>query len=231
MTNQISSPFADYIQEQKKQKQENIKNKNKINVFNIASYEIESYSLRLRLKNSIYQTLLKNDGKIINKKLLEQINKNINLLLPYEKYGYVAYHQKPESIIDDNRIYIYTHRSGKDIIKIDKFEADIILQESANRRNTETISKCIKINKEEIKNNNEDSLDTLLKNLQYWQNLRNSSYEIQYAIDEIKDKTTVLTDRLESNFNIRSFSILELVNKYPKINSTMEQYIIDNYSS
>jgi len=231
MSNLISSPYADYIQEQKQHKQERIKNKNKINVFNICTYEIESYSIRLRLKNSIYQTLLKNDGKIINKKLLEEINKDINLLLPYDKYGYIAYHQKPETIIDDNRIYIYTHKSKKDIIKINKFESDIILQESAHKRKEEKIIKCIKINKDEIRNNNNESIEILLNNLTYWQNLRNNSTEIQYAIDEINSKTNVLNERLEKNYNIRSYSIQELINKYPKINSNMEQWIIDNCNS
>ena len=51
MSNLISSPYVDYIQEQKKQKEQIRKEKQKVNVFNICCYEIESYSTRLRLKN------------------------------------------------------------------------------------------------------------------------------------------------------------------------------------
>tara|TARA_B100002019_G_C21226944_1_gene577890 strand:+ start:92 stop:829 length:738 start_codon:yes stop_codon:yes gene_type:complete len=231
MSNLISSPYIDYIQEQKKQKEQIRKEKQKINVFNICCYEIESYSTRLRLKNSIYQTLIKNDGKIINKKLLEEINKDINLLFPYDEYGYVAYHDKPEKIFDDNRIYVYTHKKmNKKIIQIDKFEADVILQESAARRNTETISKCIKIDKEEIFKHNDESINILLRNLEYWKKLRSAANEIQYQCDEIKSKTKILEDKLENEFTIRSNSIMELIKDNSRIHDSCIDYIKHNCS-
>jgi len=55
MTNLISSPYADYIQEQKKQKY-----LKKIDVLMIASYKIEFYERIIKLQKSIINTLEKN---------------------------------------------------------------------------------------------------------------------------------------------------------------------------
>ena len=55
MSNQISSPYADYIQEQKKQKY--LKN---IDVLMISSYHVEFYKVVIELQKSIINTLHKN---------------------------------------------------------------------------------------------------------------------------------------------------------------------------
>ena len=74
MSNPISSPYADFIQEQKKQKY-----LKKIDVFMISSYKIEYYSRIIRLQNCVLRTLCKNDGKILNKNILEKINNEVGI--------------------------------------------------------------------------------------------------------------------------------------------------------
>ena len=106
MSNPISSPYADFIQEQKKQKY--LKN---IDVLMISSYHVEYYKIIIELQKSIINTLHKNNNKILNKNILEKINDDINKVLPYEKYGIRAYHKKPNDIFDKNKIYCYSHKS------------------------------------------------------------------------------------------------------------------------
>ena len=105
MTNQISSPYADFIQEQKKQKY-----LKKIDAYMISEYTIEFYDRILKLQKSILTTLKENNKKILNKNILEKINNDINKVLPYEKYGIRAYHKKPNDIFDKNKIYCYSHK-------------------------------------------------------------------------------------------------------------------------
>ena len=104
MTNQISSPYADFIQEQKKQKY-----LKKIDVSMIASYHIAYYETIIKLRKSTINTLSKNKGKILNKNILEKINEDIKKVLPYEDFGLMAYHQKPTDKTEENRIYFYCH--------------------------------------------------------------------------------------------------------------------------
>ena len=89
MSNPISSPYADFIQEQKKQKY-----LKKIDAYMISEYNIEFYERILKLQKSILNTLQNNNKKILNKNILEKINEDINKVLPYSEYGYFAYHKK-----------------------------------------------------------------------------------------------------------------------------------------
>ena len=103
MSNPISSPYADFIQEQKKQKY-----LKKIDAYMVSEYNIEFYNRILKLQKSILSTLKENNKKILNKNILEKINNDINKVLPYSKYGYFAYHKKPNDIYEQNKIYIYS---------------------------------------------------------------------------------------------------------------------------
>ena len=62
MSNPISSPYADFIQEQKKQKY-----LKKIDAYMISEYNIEFYERILKLQKSILNTLQNNNKKILNK--------------------------------------------------------------------------------------------------------------------------------------------------------------------
>ena len=62
MSNPISSPYADFIQEQKKQKY-----LKKIDAYMISEYTIEFYDRILKLQKSILTTLKENNKKILNK--------------------------------------------------------------------------------------------------------------------------------------------------------------------
>ena len=73
MSNPISSPYADFIQEQKKQKY-----LKKIDAYMISEYNIEFYERILKLQKSILNTLQNNNKKILNKNILEKINEDIN---------------------------------------------------------------------------------------------------------------------------------------------------------
>ena len=138
MSNPISSPYADFIQEQKKQKY-----LKKIDAYMISEYTIEFYDRILKLQKSILTTLKENNKKILNKNILEKINNDINKVLPYEKYGYYAYHKKPNDIYEKNKIYIFSHRC-KDF-DINEYTADIIISKSAKDRKSEKILKSEKI--------------------------------------------------------------------------------------
>ena len=176
MINQISSPFADYIQEQKKQKY-----LKKIDVSMIASYHIAYYETIIKLRKSTINTLSKNKGKILNKNILEKINEDIKKVLPYEDYGLVAYHQKPESKTDENRIYFYCHQNN--YFNIDRFVCDVIISESAKDRNSETLLKSEKINYDIIHNLNVTRFADNIEELEKWKKIKASSYDIQYRID------------------------------------------------
>ena len=134
MSNPISSPYADFIQEQKKQKY--LKN---IDVLMVSSYHVEFYKVIIELQKSIINTLHKNNNKILNKNILEKINNDINKVLPYEKYGIRAYHKKPSDIFDKNKIYVYSHKSNN--FNIDEYTCDVIISESAKERKTEKLLK------------------------------------------------------------------------------------------
>ena len=137
MSNPISSPYADFIQEQKKQKY--LKN---IDVLMISSYHVKYYEIIIELQKSIINTLNKNNNKILNKNILEKINNDINKVLPYEEYGIRAYHKKPNGIFEKNKIYVYTHKSNN--FNIDEYTCDVIISESAKERKTETLLKSEK---------------------------------------------------------------------------------------
>ena len=179
MTTQISSPFADYIQEQKKQKY-----LKKIDVSMIASYHIAYYETIIKLRKSTMNTLSKNKSKILNKNILEKINKDINLVLPYDDFGIVAYHQKPESKTEENRIYFYCHHQNN-YFNIDRFVCDVIISESAKNRKSEKILKSEKIDYQVIHNLNFRRFADNIEELEKWKKIKASSYDIQYRIDQI----------------------------------------------
>ncbi len=161
MSNPISSPYADFIQEQK--------NKNilkNIDVLMVSSYHVKFYEIIIEIQKSIINTLHKNNNKILNKNILEKINNDINKVLPYEKYGIRAYHKKPNDIFDKNKIYVYSHKSNN--FNIDEYTADVIISESAKERKTETLLKSEKINYDIIHNLNVRSFASNIQELEKW---------------------------------------------------------------
>ena len=223
MINQISSPFADYIQEEKKQKY-----LKKIDVSMIASYHIAYYETIIKLRKSTMNTLSKNKGKILNKNILERINNNINLVLPYDEFGIVAYHQKPESKTDRNRIYFYCHKNN--YFNIDKFVCDVIISESAKDRNSETLLKSEKINYQVIHNLNVRRFSDNIEELEKWKKIKASSYDIQYRIDQINhlknelDSFVKLFDNSEG-YKHSNNTILELIQDSPKHSNKMRLWL------
>jgi len=223
MTNLISSPYADYIQEQKKQKY-----LKKIDVLMIANYKIEFYERIIKLQKSIINTLEKNKGKILNKNILEKINQDINLVLPYQKYGYKAYHKKPNDIFDKNKIYIYSHRCND--FDIDEFICDVIISESAKDRNSETLLKSEKIDYQVIHNLNVRSFASDIQELKKWEKIKASSYDIQYRIDQINnlknelDNFTKLFDESEG-YKHSNYSVMELIKDSPKHSDKMRNWL------
>ena len=216
MINQICSPFADYIQEQKKQKY-----LKKIDVSMIASYHIAYYETIIKLRKSTINTLAKNEGKILNKNILEKINQDINSVLPYNDYGLTAYHQKPESKTDENRIYFYSHKKEINYFNIDKFVCDVIISESAKDRNSETLLKSEKINYQVIHNLNVRRFSNNIEELEKWKKIKVSSYDIQYRVDQINhlknelDSFIKLFDNSEG-YKHSNYTILELIQDSPK---------------
>ena len=219
MSNPISSPYADFIQEQKKQKY-----LKKIDVFMISSYKIEYYSRIIRLQNCVLRTLCKNDGKILNKNILEKINNEVNLVLPYEKYHHYAYQRKPNDIYDKNRIYFFTH--GQNDFEINEYVADVIISESAKNRKSEKLLRAEKINYKVIHELNIDIVNRNINDLDKWRKIQSNSYEIQYQIDEINSLRNKLDEKLKSfeekeyNF-VNNYSILECIKEHPKHNNNM----------
>jgi len=225
MINQISSPFADYIQEEKKQKY-----LKKIDVSMIASYHIAYYETIIKLRKSTMNTLSKNKGKILNKNILEKINQDINLVLPYDDFGIVAYHQKPESKTEKNRIYFYSHKKEINYFDIDKFVCDVIISESAKDRNSETLLKSEKIDYDSIYYLNTSSFAGNIEELEKWKHIKLSSYDIQYRVDQINslknelDSFTKLFEKSEG-FVHSNYRIMELIQDSPKHSNKMRSWL------
>ena len=223
MSNIISSPYADYIQEQKKQKY--LKN---IDVLMISSYHVEYYETIIELQKTIINTLSENNNKILNKNILEKINNNIHKVLPYEKYGIRAYHKKPNDIFDKNKIYCYSHKSND--FNIDEYTSDIIISESAKERKTETLLKSEKINYGIIHNLNVRCFASNVKELEKWEKIKASSYDIQYRVDQINnlkkelDNFVKLFDESEG-YKHTNYSIMELIKDNPKHSDNMRSYL------
>ena len=223
MSNPISSPYADFIQEQKKQKY--LKN---IDVLMISSYHVKYYEIIIELQKSIINTLNKNNNKILNKNILEKINNDINKVLPYEKYGVKAYHKKPDNIWDKNKIYCYSHKSND--FNIDEYTSDIIISESAKERKTETLLKSEKINYDVIHNLNVRSFASNIQELKKWEKIKASSYDIQYRIDQINnlkkelDNFVKLFDESEG-YKHTNYSIMELIKDSPKHSDNMKSWL------
>jgi hypothetical protein len=223
MSNPISSPYADFIQEQKKQKY--LKN---IDVFMISSYHVEFYKTIIELQKSIINTLHKNNNKILNKNILETINIDINKVLPYKKYGIRAYHKKPDDIFDKNKIYCYSHKSNN--FNIDEYTSDIIISESAKERKTETLLKSEKINYDVIHNLNVRCFSSNIQELKKWEKIKSSSYDIQYRVDQINnlkkelDNFVKLFDESEG-YKHTNYSVMELIKDYPKYSDNMRSWL------
>ena len=223
MSNPISSPYADYIQEQKKQKY--LKN---IDVLMISSYHVEFYKVIIELQKSIINTLHKNNNKILNKNILEKINNDINKVLPYEKYGIRAYHKKPSDIFDKNKIYVYSHKSNN--FNIDEYTCDVIISESAKERKTEKLLKSEKINYDIIHNLNVRSFARNIQELEKWEKIKLSSYDIQYRVDQINslkkelDNFVKLFDESEG-YKHTNYSIMELIKDHPKYSDNMRSWL------
>ena len=223
MSNPISSPYADYIQEQKKQKY--LKN---IDVLMISSYHVEYYETIIELQKTIINTLSENNNKILNKNILEKINNNIDKVLPYEKYGIRAYHKKPNDIFDKNKIYCYSHKSND--FNIEEYTSDIIISESAKERKTETLLKSEKINYGIIHNLNVRCFASNVKELEKWEKIKASSYDIQYRVDQINnlkkelDNFVKLFDESEG-YKHTNYSIMELIKDHPKYSDNMRSWL------
>ena len=224
MANQISSPFADYIQEQKKQKY-----LKKIDVSMIASYHIAYYETIIKLRKSTINTLSKNKGKILNKNILEKINEDIKKVLPYKDYGLMAYHQKPTDETEQNRIYFYCHHQNN-YFDIDKFVCDVIISESAKDRNSEKILKSEKIDYQVIHNLNVRRFADNIEELEKWKKIKASSYDIQYRVDQINhlknelDSFVKLFDKGEG-FIHSNYKIIELIQDTPKHSNKMRSWL------
>ena len=223
MSTPISSPFADFIQEQKKQKY-----LKKIDVSMIASYHIAYYETIIKLRRSTINTLAENKGKILNKNILERINEDIKKVLPYEHYGLMAYHQKPESKTEENRIYFYCHKEN--YFDIDRFVCDVIISESAKDRKSEKILKSEKIDYQVIHNLNVRKFADNIQMLEKWKKIKASSYDIQYRVDQINslknelDSFVKLFDDSEG-YKHENYSIMELIKDNPKHSSKMRSWL------
>ena len=223
MSNPISSPYADFIQEQKKQKY--LKN---IDVLMISSYHVEYYKIIIELQKSIINTLHKNNNKILNKNILEKINDDINKVLPYEKYGIRAYHKKPSDIFDKNKIYVYSHKSRD--FNIDEYTADVIISESAKERKTETLLKSEKINYDVIHNLNVRTFASNIQELKKWEKIKASSYDIQYRIDQINTLKKELDNFVKlfddsDGYKHTNYSVMELIKDHPEHSDNMKSYL------
>jgi len=224
MSTPISSPYADFIQEQKKLKY--LKN---IDVSMIAIYHIAYYETIIRLRKSTLNTLEKNEGKILNKNILEKINEDINLVLPYKDFGLVAYHQKPESRTEENRIYFYCHHQDN-YFDIDKFVCDVIISESAKDRKSEKILKSEKIDYQVIHNLNVRRFAGNIQELKKWEKIKASSYDIQYRIDEINSLKKELDSFVKlfddsQDYKHENYRIMELIKDNPKHSNKMRSWL------
>ena len=223
MSNPISSPYADFIQEQKKQKY--LKN---IDVLMISSYHVKYYEILIELQKSIINTLHKNNNKLLNKNILEKINDDINKVLPYSEYGFKAYHKKPNDIFEQNKIYVYSHKSRD--FKIDEYISDVIISESAKERKTETLLKSEKIDYGIIHNLNVRRFASNVQELEKWEKIKSSSYDIQYRVDQINslkkelDSFVKLFDDSEG-YKHENYSIMELIKDNPKHSDNMRSWL------
>ncbi len=223
MTSPISSPYADFIQEQKKQKY-----LKKIDAYMISEYKIEFYERILKLQKSILTTLYENNKKILNKNILEKINNDIDKVLPYSKYGYFAYHKKPNDIYEKNKIYIYSHKC-KDF-DINEYTADVIISESAKDRKSEKILKSEKIDYDKIYFLNSNSFASNIQEKQKWEKIKNSSYDIQYRVDQINNLKKELDDFVKlfddsEGYKHTNYSIMKLIEDNPKHSDNMKSYL------
>jgi hypothetical protein len=223
MSNPISSPYVDFIQEQKKQKY-----LKKIDVSMIASYHIAYYETIIKLRKSTINTLAQNKGKILNKNILEKINEDIKKVLPYDDYGLMAYHQKPTDETEENRIYFYCHKEN--YFDINKFVCDVIISESAKNRKSEKILKSEKIDYQVIHNLNVRRFADNIQELEKWEKIKASSYDIQYRVDQINN----LKNELESfiklydeseGYKHKNYSIMELIQDSPKHSNKMRSWL------
>ena len=223
MSNPIASPYADFIQEQKKQKY--LKN---IDVLMVSSYHVKYYEIIIELQKSIINTLHKNNNKILNKNILEKINDDINKVLPYSEYGFKAYHKKPNDIFEQNKIYVYSHKSRD--FKIDEYISDVIISESAKERKTETLLKSEKIDYGIIHNLNVRRFASNVQELEKWEKIKSSSYDIQYRVDQINslkkelDSFVKLFDDSEG-YKHENYSIMELKKDNPKHSDNMRSWL------
>jgi len=225
MINQISNSLADIIQEQRKQKY-----LKKIDVSMIASYHIAYYETIIKLRKSTINTLEKNKGKILNKNIIEKINNNINLVLPYDEFGIVAYHQKPEDRTEENRIYFYSHKKEINYFDIGKFVCDVIISESAKDRNSETLLKSEKIDYQVIHNLNVRRFADNIEELEKWKKIKTSSYDIQYRVDQINHLKNELDSFIKlfddsKGFKHSNNTILELIQDSPKHSNKMRLWL------
>lgn len=224
MSNPISSPYADFIQEQKKQKY--LKN---IDVLMISSYHIAYYETIIKLRRSTINTLEKNKGKILNKNILEKINQDINLVLPYEDFGLMAYHQKPTDETEENRIYFYCHHQDN-YFDIDRFVCDVIISESAKDRKSEKILKSEKINYDIIHNLNVRRFADNIQELEKWKKIKASSYDIQYRIDQINNLKKELDSFVKlfddsKGYKHENYSIMKLIKDNPDHSNKMRSWL------
>ena len=223
MSNIISSPYADYIQEQKKQKY-----LKKIDAYMVSEYNIEFYDRILKLQKSILTTLKENNKKILNKNILEKINEDIDKVLPYSEYGYVAYHKKPGDIYEQNKIYIYSHRC-KDF-DINEYTADIIISKSAKDRKSEKILKSEKIDYDSIYYLNCNSFASNIGQKEKWEKIKNSSYDIQYRVDQINNLKKELDDFVKlfdnsKGYKHTNYSIMRLIKDNPDHSNKMRSWL------
>ena len=222
MSNPISSPYADFIQEQKKLQKEQ-KYLKKIDVSMIASYHIAYYETIIKLRKSTINTLANNKGKILNKNILEKINEDIKKVLPYEDFGLMAYHQKPTDKTEENRIYFYCHHQDN-YFDIDKFVCDVIISESAKNRNSE------KIDYQVIHNLNVRRFAGNIQELEKWKKIKSSSYDIQYRIDQINNLKNELDSFIKlfddsEGYKHENYSIMELIKDNPKHSNKMRSWL------
>ena len=194
----------------------------------VASYHVKYYEIIIELQKTIINTLHKNENKILNKNILEKINQNIDKVLPYEKYGFRAYHKKPNDIDEKNKIYIYSHKSND--FNIDEFTADVIISESAKERKTETLLKSEKINYGIIHNLNVRNFASNVQELNKWEKIKASSYDIQYRVDQINnlkrelDNFVKLFDESEG-YKHTNYSVMELIKDSPKHSDNMRNWL------
>ena len=127
-----------------------------------------------------------------------------------------------------NKIYCYSHKS-KDL-NIDEFIADVIISESAKERKTEILLKSEKINYDIIHNLNVRCFASNIKELEKWEKIKASSYDIQYRVDQINN----LKNELESfiklfdesdGYKHKNYSIIELIQDNPKHSNRMRSWL------